>query len=266
MVHKITFEIHARKINDVADHTYVHPVGYGNDFLCWGTNQGPDDRVIATGNCVYEIADCYRDPAFGQPDTAGIGIYGVDGVCHQSANCFTYYVGYAATCSRQVRGYPATVLIYGVWGKLWPAWVLATYNPCAQKYEAGVTATPPTGDSLSSKIHALYQNLLKNPPTDPHEHIIQSFKIIAQHEVQNFDYNKIEEHHKDFLKQSQSIIDKEKDDVRQLTNKLDELSAQFQKTLAERLDASDYKNIFGIEPGKVSSLFEEDIIQSLEKQ
>src|SRR5712692_6696510 len=75
-----------------ADHTFVAQGDTQTDyFACWGQHFDPSPKQpICTGNINYNLANCYRDPLFGCPDTAGIGIYGVNGVCHQSANCFLF--------------------------------------------------------------------------------------------------------------------------------------------------------------------------------
>src|SRR5437660_5941898 len=78
-----------------ADHTFVaagNPPTSGGPppeyFACWGQHYDQAQVGICSGNVNYNRANCYRDPAFGAPDTAGIGIYAINGVCHQSANCF----------------------------------------------------------------------------------------------------------------------------------------------------------------------------------
>lgn len=125
-----------------ADHTFVYCPNYGFYFNCWGGGDihGPS----AVKNCegdngqAYIRANCYRCPVLGLPDTAGIGAYGINGVCHQSSNCFLYAAG---TTLRIVNGRPrGLVQSVGAFG---------TYGA---PYEFAYVETHTTGFSNASAV------------------------------------------------------------------------------------------------------------------
>lgn len=108
-----------------ADHTFVYCPDNKSYFGCWaGGDIGATDAVkICTGTYenAYAVANCYRDSLPGFPDTAGIGVYGYNGVCHQSANCFLYAAG---TLLKLKNGRPgglvASTAAYGLYGTTRP--------------------------------------------------------------------------------------------------------------------------------------------------
>jgi hypothetical protein len=86
----------ANHISFCADHTYVACPDAGDEFFdCWGepSRTGPDRMLICSGEGNYPVANCYRCSLEYEgkiyPDTACIGIYALNGVCHQSvtASC-----------------------------------------------------------------------------------------------------------------------------------------------------------------------------------
>ena len=99
----------------------------GDEFFdCWGepSRTGPDRVLICSGEGNYPVANCYRCSLEYEgkiyPDTACIGIYAVNGVCHQSANCFLFTAG--VTLTFEVRGYWFTLLAYGTYGNFYTFW------------------------------------------------------------------------------------------------------------------------------------------------
>ena len=109
----------ATKISDAADHTFVrYAVSEGTFkyFGCWNGHDGPDPRNICSSQGDYAVPNCYRGkPVGGCKDTAEIGVYAVNGVCHQSANCFLYSASPRITLNRRVRGYWLSVGFYGTY-------------------------------------------------------------------------------------------------------------------------------------------------------
>jgi len=90
---------------DWADHTYVTCSG-GFAWPCWGRSSG--GRRISSGTGSSARANCISLPN----STAGI-IYGVTGVCHQTANRILFPAG---TTVSDARGYWASVLLFGHYG------------------------------------------------------------------------------------------------------------------------------------------------------
>lgn len=247
-------------LSAVADHTYV---GNGNGpakpseyYACWGQNYTPGNTLICTGNGNTFVANCYRDPFLGFPDTAGIGIYAVDGVCHQSANCFLLSANVTLTLA--VRGYWLTVLAYGPYGNLFAGWLLSTYSWCyfwnASKVveEAEAPMEPTVGD----KVRSLYSEYMmrKQPPT-PHEAIISQAAIVGQHHVPGLDPASYADLHAQYLKDKDAVVAKGRTG-QALANELNNLSKELQKALAQRLGASKYSELTGLKAGETVDIIE----------
>lgn len=88
-----------------ADHTYVKSSD-GYVWPCWGGSSG--GRLICSGTGSSGKANCISQPS----STAGI-IYGVTGVCHQTANRILYPAG---TIVSAAAGYWASIILYGTYG------------------------------------------------------------------------------------------------------------------------------------------------------
>lgn len=251
----------ATKINDVADHTYVYCPSNGQYFNCWGGHSGPDKRKICSGNGVYAVANCYRIPAFGHPDTAGIGIYAVNGVCHQSANCFLYSTDPKATLTIKVRGYFATVVAYGVWGTgfIFP-WLPLVYNPCWQKYKGNNLM-----DDYAQKLHAMHRDLASDPTTvDANDLLVKETALTAEHYVPSLSAGKFEGLHRDFLKEKDGVI---ASGLRgePLADKINALSLEFQKKLAQYLTPEEYRELTGMKPGETVNIVNPEIAAQLKE-
>lgn len=88
---------------DYADHTFVLCPENDASFACW-SGPAPISKSVkileASYPNAYAVANGYRTPVTFNgrsfPDTAGVGIYGLHGVCHQSTNCFMYAATFAA--------------------------------------------------------------------------------------------------------------------------------------------------------------------------
>jgi len=90
-----------------ADHTYVTSSD-GYVWPCWGRSSG--GRMISSGNGSSAQANCLS-----QTDShAGI-IYGVTGVCHQTANRILWP---SRTTVSSSSGYWVSTLLYGVYGTM----------------------------------------------------------------------------------------------------------------------------------------------------
>ena len=92
-----------KKLN--ADHTYVTSSD-GGVWPCWGRSKG--GKVICAGNGSSNKANCLSQ----SKSHAGI-IYGVTGVCHQTANRILYPAG---ALVNHAKGYWASSLVYGTYG------------------------------------------------------------------------------------------------------------------------------------------------------
>lgn len=251
-----TLEGWATKINDLADHTYVDCPSKTDKkeryFNCWGSHHGPDKRKICSGKGVWKIANCYRKPAFGKKDTAGIGVYAVNGVCHQSANCFLYSTNPTVTLNLHVRGYIASVAAYGAYGTLfiWN-WLPFIYNPCHSKYSAA--------DALATKLHNMYANVVKqSEPANINQVLVNEMAIITQHHVPDINTNAFADIHHDFLREKNGRINAG-ERGEQLAQSVNDLSKEFQKKLSESMSDEHYTQLTGMKPGETINIVDPQI-------
>ena len=245
----VPIEAWATKIDDAADHTYVRCTVSGGKqeyFVCWGGHDGPDQRRICRSQAEYAVPDCYRGkPVGGCKDTAEIGVYAVNGVCHQSANCFLYSAG--ATLNTEVRGYWLTVGLYGTYGTRFDWWLENVYTPCAK----GVAH--PEMDALSRKLHELYVPAAATParwgPRNRTDLIVQDAAITAEHWVPGTSVESFAERHKELLVEKDRIIGS--GIVGEpLAVKLNMLARQAQDALATLLEADEYEQLIGVPPSE----------------
>jgi len=97
------FAIKIKKLG--ADHTYVTSSD-GGIWPCWGRSSG--GRLICSGSGSSKKSDCLSKKS----SHAGL-IYGVSGVCHQTANRILYP---AKKIVSEAHGYWASVAMYGTYG------------------------------------------------------------------------------------------------------------------------------------------------------
>jgi hypothetical protein len=102
-----------------ADHTYVKSSD-GYVWPCWGRSSG--GRNICSGSGSSSQANCISQPS----SHAGI-IYGITGVCHQTANRILWPSRKLVSAA---RGYWASSLAYGTYGSDIVAW-LARIAACS---------------------------------------------------------------------------------------------------------------------------------------
>jgi hypothetical protein len=250
------------------DHTYVgQGPGAGNNppadyFGCWAQGfyetQYPSAPVVS-GNINYNCANCYRDTILSYHDTAGIGIYGVNGVCHQSANCFLFSAGpWAVTLNFSVLGYWASLLAYGTYGTNFPWWLAAVYEWCSwwnpaiapEMPQAAAAAEPP----VVGELRDLYASFLAQPkPPDSHDVIIKEAETVVRHHIPGFDPSVYRDLHKGFLSEKDAAIATGATG-KALADKLNDLSKQLQLAVADRVGPEHYKKLNGVDAGQTAYL------------
>jgi hypothetical protein len=247
----------ATKISGVADHAYVRCTLKKEEhkyFVCWGTHNGPDKREICKSKATYAVPDCYRGaPILGHKDTAEIGLYVVNGVCHQSANCFLYSASPRVTLNLHVRGYWLTVIFYGTYGTLFLEWIQYAFAPCAKKKAA------PKMDALSSKLHALYahaaETLAQGGTVDMNDLIVRDAAITAEHWVPGIPIADFAELHRGLLTEKDRIIDSGAVGE-PLAAKLNMLGRRAQETLAAQFDSDQYERLIGVPPSEALDIID----------
>ena len=99
-----------------ADHTYVTSSA-GHVWPCFGRSGGGAQICSGVGN--VDRADCLSNPE----SRAGI-VYGVTGVCHQTANRILWPSGQTVSAA---RGYRWSIFTYGTYGT--DSVTLVNYSP-----------------------------------------------------------------------------------------------------------------------------------------
>ncbi len=245
-----------------ADHTYVECPDLGKYFQCWGLQQVPGQVLVTTGDGNYPVANCYRCPVdlFGTiyPDTACIGAYGVNGVCHQSANCFLITAG--TTLNFQVRGYWFSLLMYGTYGNFWLFW--AVLGGCL--LSAGVEV--PTAEelamasnpSLPDQIRDLYEKSKNEKPAPSHnEMLMREAALVTKFYAPDVDPAHFRDLHATLLAHKDEAIRSGATGA-ELAAKLNAVAAEHQGHLAARLGAEAYQKLMGAAPGETLNIIEPD--------
>lgn len=290
----VSFRVHcsgfvvAKKVK--LDHTFVHvetldtSTGDFSNFKCWGsdTDDDPPKAGSHAQHGIYGIPNCYRTPLDGYQDTAGVGVYAVNGVCHQSANLFMYQTG-LTLYEGKVLGATWSYSAYGAYGNLFNTnkwapslgWLLHFYKPCYKKHHSDEkfqtkSKLPPynteTAEPLFIDLRQFHESLIDNPISNPHDIIMKEWSILLKHLVPELNYEKFEDIHRDYLKEHDSIITSNKHRGKEFANKINDASYKFQKTMSEHMDPIQFKKISGVEPGEFCAIVDPRIAEQEDKK
>lgn len=119
-------------IDTRVDHTYVLSDGF--TWGCWGRSSG--GHAVCNGNGSATSSNCLSQTS----SHAGI-VYGVTGVCHQTANRILYP---ARVLVSGARGYGASSFMYGTYGLNAIEWILRR-NRCMGTKASGKAGTAKAG-------------------------------------------------------------------------------------------------------------------------
>ncbi len=160
-----------------ADHTYVTS-GDGRTWPCWGRNKG--GNVVCHGTGSADAADCLSQ----EKSHAGL-LYGITGVCHQTANRILY----PAKCLvSAARGYWASSAIYGTYGLDQEGWQQRQMN-CRANLSGGVNLDDAPGGPKSYReeileLHAKSAGTLENIYSDVVPKILQhEMRLLLKHRL-----------------------------------------------------------------------------------
>lgn len=273
------------------DHTFI--LTGGNEvFRCWGSatkdkSKSVELRKSGTIPNAYNTANCYRFNVdlFGKlrKDTAGIGVYGVNGVCHQSTNCFLLSVGGILEINHFGRphGLLISVAAYGIYGTLiiwWPSepdnpvkpnqdsiydywWYQQVFTPCAEENHWNI-ASP--SNTLFDSIHTFYKKVehtvVKN---DPHYLRVNELRIFMKHHIPDHDELAYHELHREKLNAIEKVISDLKPGYpinESSAKRINEASHNFQYKLAKKIGTENYKKVTGLEAGEVINILDKDIL------
>jgi hypothetical protein len=149
------------------EHTYITS-SCGLKSGCWGRDSGGVGLSGANGSSA--IADCLSQPN----SEAGI-IYGITGVCHQTANRILHP---AKITVAGCQGYILSVLLFGVYGQLpWPE-LSTCYSPGTILARVGGGQTP-QGRNILSKIDVYNSTVLTARATAAAEEATQLAELSA---------------------------------------------------------------------------------------
>jgi len=274
------------------DHTFVHcPDIKGKSdnqktFQCWSHgNQNELKKnkknkvfpvVQESAQYAYEIADSYRGPEIKIQDdnilydTAMMGVYGINGVCHQSANCFLLAAGagpmlYIRDHNNDARpnGLWASYLLYGPWGNLYPLWKRGIFYPKYRKRIPKKTKISPLLEKLET-IHAeaTEQKLSIN------ETIWHQICTIANHYEPDIDLKGFSKQHHELLMRKDRLIptDSEKSYgildalTEKLINEINNIAIEMQEIFETYVGSDTYEKLTGARGGQYFKPIDPEII------
>jgi hypothetical protein len=255
---------------DWADHTWVYAPANNRYFECWGGHDGPNKRRIVSGDGSYNRANCYRCPIWPFPDTACIGIYAIDGVCHQSANCFLYTAN--RTLNFDVRGYWFSLFSYGTFGRSYLRWLATPYGwcswttpraavstPMAEEAE-GMTREPEEEDPTIRIVREIYAPVLtRGKEKHPNELLADEVAAVTKLHVPEIDPGQFREIQMDYLRRKDELIASGHKEE-QLAKRLDDLARKTQKELAKRMGREQYERLMGVPADAALGLVEPDLV------
>jgi hypothetical protein len=264
------------------DHTFVYCPDNKKIFGCWNSGDiaRADAAMVASASypAAYETADCYRCPVFEWPDTAGVGVYGVNGVCHQSANRFYFAVSSSPIVQVNGRpgGLPLSCFAYGNYGTtggiLGPGIefvaFLTLYNSCVKSLGVGERGGQPPelgADNLplARELRQLYETAAGRNVT-PNELIVQESAILATH-MASTDVSGFASSHQQLLARKDELIKAGWDGQSKvvspdLAGKLNSWAVTLQREMAGALGSEAFGRLMGTAPESPLMLIDLNIV------
>jgi hypothetical protein len=243
---------------DWVEHTWVWAPEPQRAFACWGGHAGPQQRRIVAGEGCYAWADCYRCPVWPFPDTAGIGIFAVDGICHQSTNCFLYTAN--RTLTLDVRGYWFSLFSYGTYGRSYRRWLVTPYGRCCPTTPGGKGggALPEAADGRTPErqeeaatirlVRAVYGSARgRGRSKHPHELLADEVAAVTALHAPEIDPGQFRALHLAYLRRMDALIARGYREEH-LAVRLDALARTTQRALAKTLGRERYEHLMGVPP------------------
>ena len=274
----------------VADHTYIYcpnaPAGKNKYFYCWGggdINAPLSARVMReSGKNAYHVANCYRTPmeyaGALRPDTAALGAYLINGVCHQSANLFMYAASWEwmtlTVVDGRLRpmGLPVTYAAYGPRGAPelvhWPVWWSTTYKPCANSHGLDAAAEDARKQAVLARLAVKVDSTTIPTEDDNRRLIIAEFAAFVEESqptimgamglpatAEPVNPDRFADRHMDFLVEKDELIAADYKPGQPgaseaLAERINNLTIDFQKQLEDTLGPQGYTQVTGLAPGQ----------------
>jgi hypothetical protein len=241
---------------DWIDHTWVYSPGNDRYFACWGGHDGPNKRRIVAGNGSYDRADCYRCPVWPFPDTAGIGVFAVDGVCHQSTNCFLYTAN--RTLNFAVRGYWFSLFSYGTFGRSYRRWRTTPYGRCTGGTPTAMLGTPKPQeapgltreregeDATIRAVREVYAPaMMRGARKHRHELLADEVAAVTRLHAPEVNPDQFRDIHRRYLRRKDELI-ASGHRAERLAERLDDLARKTQQELSKRIGREHYERLMGV--------------------
>jgi hypothetical protein len=254
------------------DHTWVCSPENDRYFDCWGDHDGPNKRRVVVGVGSYDRAHCYRCSFWPFADTAGIGIFAIDGVCHQSTNCFLYTAN--RTLDFTVRGYWFSLFSYGTFGRSYRRWLGNHYGRCSHKTPSaeesatsslevdGITLAPEEEDPAIRIVREVYESVMvRGTRTHPNELLADEVAAVTKVHVPDIDPSRFRGIHMEYLRRKDELIVSGHKNA-QLARRLDELARRTQKEIAKRMGREHYERLMGVPPDVTLGLVVPDLAEA----
>jgi hypothetical protein len=272
-------------VTKYADHTFVYCPDNGKYFGCWngGRTNLPNAVQIVSASApnAYAIANCYRDPVLGRPDTAGIGIYAANGVCHQSANCFLYPTGVKMSFTNgRPAGLLASTAAYGFYGTdiagSLPAmgthfahWYAINYYWCSGKKDL-LMAT--AGNPELREVLEAVTSTDAAQPGGTHRSRVRQLALHVGQTAPEIDLERLADLHHDYLQEHDAAVSEATylPEVKAIDMKtaerLNDVSRQFQNDLALQIGTEAYIQLMGRDPTEAIPLVDLSIVEALQRE
>ena len=272
------------RIIDAAEHTYLkvpsredrvgnraNPGKGTRYFQCWGSCRGEHGthgvhRRSYSG--YFLVPDAYRIPQQlsehdWYEDTAS-GAYGINGVCHQSANRFLLSGGGLLDLKDGIRGYWASFAAYGSYGTFTPSypgtqprffseWKRRFFDPAWSAWgptaDGATEAISTDGNArLFQAVQAEYASAFteyeaaqRSPQDLEHELVWRTTGLLMKDVLPDLDVQELHDPHLDLLREKDHIL-ASKDDP-DLPARINELIARFQVDVAARIGEDAFRKI-----------------------
>jgi hypothetical protein len=251
--------VHCKRAStEWADHTWVYSPENDCYFDCWGDHDGPNKQRIVVGDGCYNSANCYRCPVWPFADTAGIGIFAIDGVCHQSTNCFLYTAN--RTLNFSVRGYWFSLFSYGTFGRSYRRWLANHYRRCSHGIPSAATQIPLRHDRKGAAgelqeedptiriVHEIYGTaMVQSKPKHPNELLADEVAAVTKLHAPEIDPDQFRGIQLDYLDRKDELIASGHREV-QLAMRLDDLARATQREIAKQVGRERYERLMGVPP------------------
>jgi hypothetical protein len=174
-------------------------------------------------------------------------VYSVNGVCHQSANCFLFSSGQTLDAT-QVRGAIASYALYGMWGTAYLSWYDLFYRDCA-RLAFGID---PESDKDQADVDPLIDIVQRvhfgaaKASTDPIFVLIDEFRAIMGHYIPELGGETFfDEAHEQYLRTRDLLIDQYVGP--ELVARLNESAHAMQVELRDRVGPEHYMTLMAVD-------------------